>query len=97
MSQECWYSSHLRHTDECYPCIHQFLEGVENIKLQRRLKYLQKNEVKAWIVNYTITNAPISCVARPARAVVRARNVGTVGIYVTIMTSIPAFINFWRK
>ena len=59
--------------------------------------YLQKNEVKAWVVNYTITNAPISCVARPARAVVRARNVGTVGIYVTIMTSILAFINFWRK
>ena len=21
MSQECWYSSHLRHTDESYPCI----------------------------------------------------------------------------
>ena len=46
---------------------------------------------------FTFTNAPIACVARPARAVVRARNVGTVGIYVTIMTSILAFINFWRK
>ena len=26
--------------------------------------------LKAGIVNYTITNAPISCVARPARAVI---------------------------
>ena len=54
--------------------------------------YLQKNEVKACIVNYTITNAPISCVARPARAVVRARNVGTVRIYVTLMSFILAFV-----
>ena len=53
-----------------HPCIHQFLEEVQNIKLQRKLNYLQKNEVKACIVNYTITNAPISCVARPARAVI---------------------------
>ena len=69
----------------------------QNIKLLKKLNYLQKNEVKAWIVNYTITNAPISCVARPTSAVVRARNVGTVGIYVTIMASILAFINFWRE
>ena len=58
---------------------------------------MQKSEVKVCIINYTITNAPVALVARPARAVVRARNVGTVGIYVTIMTSILAFINFWRE
>ena len=91
-SQECWYSWHLCDNHDFHPCIHQFLEGVENIKLQRRLNYLQKNEVKSWIVNYTITNAPISCVARPARAVVRARNVGTVRIYVTLMSFILAFV-----
>ena len=61
------------------------------------LNYLQKNEVKAWIVNYTITNAPISCVGRPTSAVVRARNVGTVRIYVTLMSVILAFINFWKE
>ena len=54
--------------------------------------YLQKNEVKACIANYTITNALISRVARPARAVVRARNVGTVRIYVTMMSFILAFV-----
>ena len=40
------------------------------MKLLRKLNYWQKNEVKVCIVNYTITNAPISCVARPARAVI---------------------------
>ena len=40
------------------------------MKLLRKLNYLQKNEVKVCIVNYTITNTPISCVARPARAVI---------------------------
>ena len=69
-SQEFWYSSHLYDSHDFHPCIHQFLEEVENIKLQRKLNYLQKNEVKACIVNYTITNAPISCVARPACAVI---------------------------
>ena len=53
--------------------------------------------MKVCIVNYTITDASISCVARPANAVVRARTVGTVGIYMTVMTSILAFINFWGK
>ena len=69
-SQECWYSSHLCDNHDFHPCIHQFLEEVENIKLQRKLNFLQKNEVRAWLVNYTMTNAPISCVARPARAVI---------------------------
>ena len=46
---------------------------------------------------FTFTNAPIALVARPARAVVRARNVGTARIYVTVMTSIFAFINVWRE
>ena len=69
-SQEFWYSSHLCDNHDFHPCIHQFLEEVENIKLQRKLNYLQKNEVKANIVNYTITNNPISSVARYARAVI---------------------------
>ena len=69
-SQECWYSWHLCDNHDFHPCIHQFLEEVENIKLQRKQNYLQKNEVNAWVANYTITNAPISCVARPARAVI---------------------------
>ena len=47
--------------------------------------------------SFTFTNAPIALVARPARAVVRARNFGTVRIYMTVMTSILAFINFWRE
>ena len=96
-SQECWYSWHLCDNHDFHPCIHQFLEEVENIKLQRKHNYAQKNEVKACVANYTITNAPISCVARPARAVIWARNVGTVRIYMTVMTSILAFFNFWRK
>ena len=50
-----------------------------------------------FISKFTFTKAPIALVARPARAVVRARNVGTVRIYVAAMTSILAFINFWRK
>ena len=53
--------------------------------------------MKVWIVNYTITNGAISSVARSARAVVRARNFATVRIYMTVMTSILAFINFWRN
>ena len=69
-SQECWYSLHLCDSHGFHPCIHQFLEEVENIKLQRKHNYLRKNVVKAWVANYTITNAPISCVARPARAVI---------------------------
>ena len=69
-SQEYWYNSNLCDNHDFHPCIHQFLEEVENIKLQRKHNYLQKNEVKAWVANYTITNAPISCVARPARAVI---------------------------
>ena len=38
--------------------------------LYKCITYLQINEVKACIANYTITNAPISCVARPTRAVI---------------------------
>ena len=34
-SQECWYSWHLCDNHGFHPCIHQFLEGVENVKLQR--------------------------------------------------------------
>ena len=34
-SQECWYSWHLCDNHDFHPCIHQFLEGVENIKLQK--------------------------------------------------------------
>ena len=47
-SQECWYSSHLCDSHGVHPCIHQFLEEVENIKLQRKQNYLQENEVKAF-------------------------------------------------
>ena len=32
MSQECWYSSHLRHTDEFYPCIRPGLKKKEKKK-----------------------------------------------------------------
>ena len=45
----------------------------------------------------TCTNGPIPFVARPARAVVRAKGVSTVCIYVTIMTFALAFINVWNK
>ena len=41
-SQECWYSWHLCDNHDFDPCIHQYLEEVENIKLQRKHKYLQK-------------------------------------------------------
>ena len=68
-SQLCLYNSHLCDNHGFHPCTHQFLEEVENIKLQRKHNYLH-NEVKAWVANYTITNAPISSVARPARAVI---------------------------
>ena len=40
---------------------------------------------------FTFTNAPIACVARPARAVVRASCVCTLRIFVTIMASLFAF------
>ena len=39
-SQECWYSWHLCDNHGFHPCIHQFLEGVENIKLQRKHNYI---------------------------------------------------------
>ena len=97
-SQELWYILHLYGSHDFHPCIHQFLERVENIKLQRKLNYLQKmKSLKACVVNYTITNAPISFVARPAHAVIWARNVGTVRIYVTLMSFILAFVQVLKK
>ena len=42
MSQECWYSSHLRHTDEFYPCIRPGLkqEKKNNTSHQPHTSYV---------------------------------------------------------
>ena len=45
----------------------------------------------------TCTNCPIPFVARPTRAVIRAKSVSTVCIYVTVMTFVLAFIDVWNK
>ena len=41
-SQLCLYNSHLCDNNGFHPCTHQFLEEVENIKLQGKHNYLQK-------------------------------------------------------
>ena len=45
----------------------------------------------------TCTNGPIPFVARPTRAVIRAKSVDTVCIYVTVMAIALAFIDVWLK
>ena len=52
---------------------------------------------KEQIFHSTCTNGPIPFVARPTRAVIRAKSVSAVCIYVTIMTFALAFINVWSK
>ena len=49
MSQECWYSSHLRHTDEFYPCIRLGLKKKKKKTItshQPRTSYI--GQYKTW-------------------------------------------------
>ena len=43
----------------------------------------------------TCTTCPIPFVARPTRAVIRAKSVNTASFYVTIMNFALTFINVW--
>ena len=40
MSQECWYSSHLRHTDEFYPCIRPGLKKKKRKQYKPPTSYI---------------------------------------------------------
>ena len=40
MSQECWYSSHLRHTDEFYPCIRSSLKKKKRKQYKPPTSYI---------------------------------------------------------
>ena len=49
MSQECWYSWHLRHTDEFYPCIRPGLKKKKKKTItshQPRTSYI--GQYKTW-------------------------------------------------
>ena len=92
-SQLRLYNSHFCDNHGLSFRIHRCL-SKETKKTRNKYKL---SLIMTFISSFTFTNAPIALVARPARAVVRARDVGTVGIYVTIMASNLAFINFWRE
>ena len=54
MSQECWYSSHLRHTDEFYPCIRPGLKRRKenNTSHQPRTSYINLDIQRKKIINF---------------------------------------------
>ena len=54
MSQECWYSSHLRHTDEFYPCIRLGLKKRKenNTCHQPRTSYINLDIQRKKIINF---------------------------------------------
>ena len=54
MSQECWYSSHLRHTDEFYPCIRPGLKKRKenNTSHQPRTSYINVDIQRKKIINF---------------------------------------------
>ena len=54
MSQECWYSSHLRHTDEFYPCIRPGLKKRKenNTSHQPRTSYINLDIQRKKIINF---------------------------------------------
>ena len=81
------YSSHLCGN-------HGFPFRIHRCLNKKKKKEMNINEIlsRHLSASFAITNAPTALVAMPARAVVRARNVGTVRIYVTVMTSIPACV-----
>ena len=53
-SQECWYSSHLRHTDEFYPCIRPGLKKRKenNTSHQPRTSYINLDIQRKKIINF---------------------------------------------
>ena len=54
MSQECWYSSHLRHNDEFYPCIRPGLKKRKenNTSNQPRTSYINLDIQRKKIINF---------------------------------------------
>ena len=52
--QECWYSSHLRHTDEFYPCIRLGLKKRKenNTCHQPRTSYINLDIQRKKIINF---------------------------------------------
>ena len=66
MSQECWYSSHLRHTDEFYPCIRPGLKKRKenNTSHQPRTSYINVDIQRKKIISFcsmVITSGKTDC------------------------------------